>query len=157
VLLKMPVLGDVLSWAAESKPALLVDLATLTGACMVALGHYTVGAFGTEDAPVLEVLEAARAAGEPMWRLPLVEELRDGLKSEIADLKNVGERWGGAISAALFLREFVGESPWVHLDIAGPAMSPKERGYFAKGATGVGVRTLVELVRERIREHGTKG
>jgi leucyl aminopeptidase len=151
------VLGDVLDWACESKPSLLVDLATLTGACVVALGHYTTGAFGADDTTVWEVLEAAKSAGEPMWRMPFVEELRDGLKSEIADLKNVGERWGGAVTAALFLREFVGETPWVHLDIAGPAMSGKERGYFAKGATGVGVRTLVDLVRDRIRDDELKG
>ncbi|MBI5549725.1 MAG: leucyl aminopeptidase [Deltaproteobacteria bacterium] len=143
------VLGDVLTWANELEPAVMVDLATLTGACMVALGHNLTGVFGADDAAVWEVLEAAKSAGEDMWRLPISEHQRDSLKSEIADMKNTGERWGGAISAALFLKEYVGETPWVHLDIAGPATSPKERGYLAKGATGVGVRTLTELVRAR--------
>jgi leucyl aminopeptidase len=145
------VLGDMLTYAAELKPAAIVDLATLTGACVVALGNHIAGAFGNEDAVVWEVLEAARAAGEEMWRLPMLELQKDTLKSEVADLKNTGERWGGAINAALFLREFVGETPWVHLDIAGPSMSSKERGYFGKGATGIGVRTLVEMVRSRAK------
>jgi leucyl aminopeptidase len=81
--------------------------------------------------------------------MPVAEQQKDALRSEVADMKNSGERWGGAINAALFLKEFVGETPWVHLDIAGPSTSPKERGYFNKGATGVGVRTLVEFVRQR--------
>jgi leucyl aminopeptidase len=142
------VLGDVLAWAVETlAPAAIVDVATLTGACVVALGNYTVGAFGPEGRAIEAVLEAARASGEDVWRLPMVEAVRDTLKSDVADMKNTGERWGGAISAALFLREFVGETPWAHLDIAGPAHSSKERGYVSKGGTGVGVRTLVELVR----------
>ncbi len=84
-----------------------------------------------------------------MWRLPVTELQKDALRSEVADMKNSGERWGGAINAALFLKEFVGDTPWVHLDIAGPSVSPKERGYLGKGGTGVGVRTLVEYVRRR--------
>ncbi|HET9450267.1 MAG TPA: leucyl aminopeptidase [Aggregicoccus sp.] len=146
------VLGDILSWAAEHKPAQLVDLATLTGACMVALGHYIVGAFGDDEETMEAVLGAAWSAGEELWRMPIHELQKDALRSEIADMKNSGERWGGAINAAHFLREFVGETPWVHLDIAGPSQSPKERGYHGKGATGVGVRTLVELVRRRTAE-----
>lgn len=146
------ILGDVLAYAAEQKPALLVDLATLTGACMVALGHYIAGAFGDDDQSVWSVLEAARSAGEELWRLPLTELNRDVLKSDVADMKNSGERWGGAINGALFLKEFVGETPWVHMDIAGPSQSPKERGYYGRGATGYGVRTLVELVRRRAAE-----
>ena len=81
--------------------------------------------------------------------MPVTELQKDALRSEVADMKNSGERWGGAINAALFLKEFVGDTPWVHLDIAGPSQSPKERGYLSKGATGVGVRTLVEFVRQR--------
>ena len=146
------VLGDVLTLASERKPAVMIDLATLTGACMVALGHYIVGVFGEDDAAVEGVLEAARSAGEEMWRMPLFELQKDALRSEVADMKNTGERWGGAINAAIFLREFVGGVPWVHLDIAGPSQSPKERGYFAKGATGVGVRTLVEFIRRRAEQ-----
>lgn len=143
------VLGDVLSWAAEHKPAALIDLATLTGACVVALGNYVTGAFGDDEPLMTDVLDAARSAGEELWRLPIHELQKDALRSDIADMKNAGERWGGAISAAVFLSEFVGQTPWVHLDIAGPSVSPKERGYFGKGATGVGVRTLVELIRKR--------
>ncbi|MBK9518433.1 MAG: leucyl aminopeptidase [Anaeromyxobacter sp.] len=142
------VLGDVLAWSAATwKPAALVDVATLTGACMVALGMTTAGLMGP-DGPVVEgLLAAARRAGEEAWRLPLTESLADNLKSERADLKNAGDRMGGAMSAALFLQKFVGKAPWAHLDIAGPSHAPKERGYVAAGGTGYAVRTLVEFVR----------
>ncbi len=143
------VLGDILAYANELKPAVIIDLATLTGACIVALGHYTTGAFGVDDQLFYDVSEAARMAGEDLWRLPVSEFQRDVIKSEIADMKNAGDRAGGASSAALFLKEFIGETPWLHLDIAGPSQSPKERGYFNKGATGVGVRTLVEFIARR--------
>jgi leucyl aminopeptidase len=143
------VLGDVLAWACEEKPFGVIDLATLTGACVVALGHWTTGAFGPDSELMTGLLEAARQSGEDFWRLPLTEWVKDSLSSDIADLKNCGERWGGAISAALFLREFVGDVPWVHLDIAGPSFSSKERGYIPKGGTGVAVRTLVEYVKNR--------
>ncbi len=142
------VLGDVLAWAAETwKPAAMIDVATLTGACMVALGWTTAGVMGP-DGPVVEgVLSAARRAGEEAWRLPLVESLAENLKSDRADMKNAGDRMGGAMSAALFLQKFTGGTPWAHLDIAGPSHSPKERGYVATGGTGYAVRTLVEFVR----------
>ena len=142
------VLGDVLAWAARTfEPAAMVDVATLTGACMVALGLTTAGLLGP-DGPVADaVLAAARSAGEEVWRLPLVESLKEQLKSDRADLKNTGERFGGAISAAHFLHAFAKDAPWAHLDIAGPSHAPKERGYVAKGGTGFGIRTLVELVR----------
>jgi leucyl aminopeptidase len=147
------VLGDVLAWGVETlKPAVLVDLATLTGACIVALGMTTTGAFGPDGPAMDAVLAAAHAAGEDTWRLPLTESVKEELKSEVADLKNAGTRMGGSISAAHFLKEFVGDAPWVHLDIAGPSSTTKERGYIAKGGTGVGVRTLVELVRARAAE-----
>ncbi len=145
------VLGDILTYANELKPAALIDLATLTGACIVALGNHIAGAFTPDDQLFYDVSESARDAGEELWRLPLSEFLRDVLKSEVADLKNAGDRAGGSISAALFLKEFVGETPWIHLDIAGPSQSPKERGYFNKGATGYGVRTLVEFIARRTR------
>lgn len=141
------VLGDVLTYACEKKPRGVVDIATLTGACIVALGHYTVGTFGADEDFVEEVLVAAHASGEDFWRMPLVPDVRENLRSDIADMKNAGTRWGGAISAAQFLQEFVGDTPWVHLDIAGPSTSDKDRGYVSKGGTGVAVRTLVELVR----------
>ncbi len=143
------VLGDVLAYAAERQPAAMVDVATLTGACVVALGQHVVGLWSTSDALADEVMQASRRAGETLWRMPLVELQKESLRSEIADMKNTGERPGAAIAAALFLREFVGAVPWVHLDIAGPSISSKERGYFVKGATGVTVRTLVELIRGR--------
>jgi leucyl aminopeptidase len=147
------VLGDVLAWGVETlKPAVLVDLATLTGACIVALGMTTVGAFGPDGPAMDAVLGASRASGEDTWRLPLTDSVKEELKSDVADLKNAGTRLGGSISAALFLKEFVGDAPWVHLDIAGPSSTTKEHGYIAKGGTGVGVRTLVELVRARIGE-----
>ena len=142
------VLGDVLSWAAETlKPAAMVDVATLTGACMVALGPTTAGLLGP-DGPVVEgVLSAARAAGEDVWRLPLTEGLEEQLKSDRADLRNTGDRLGGAITAAHFLHAFAGDTPWAHLDIAGPSHATKEAGYVAKGGTGFALRTLVEFVR----------
>jgi leucyl aminopeptidase len=147
------VLGDVLAWGAETlKPALLVDLATLTGACMVALGQTTAGALGPDGPAMDAVLSGARSAGEDVWRLPLTDSVKEELKSDVADLKNAGSRLGGAISGALFLKEFVGDVPWVHLDIAGPSNAAKERGYVAKGGTGMGVRTLVEMVRTRANE-----
>jgi leucyl aminopeptidase len=142
------VLGDVLAWAARTwKPAAMVDVATLTGACMVALGPTTAGVMGP-DGPVVEgVLAAARRAGEDAWRLPLVEALKEQLKSDRADLKNAGDRLGGAMSAALFLQKFVGETPWTHIDIAGPSHAAREKGHVAAGGTGAAVRTLVEFVR----------
>jgi leucyl aminopeptidase len=142
------VLGDVIAWAAKRwKPALMVDVATLTGACMVALGMTTAGLLGPDGPAVEAVLAAARASGEDVWRLPLVEALKEQLESSRADLKNTGERFGGAISAGHFLHAFAKDAPWAHLDIAGPSHAPKERGYVAKGGTGFGIRTLVELVR----------
>lgn len=142
------VLGDVLSYAVDqSKPRCVIDLATLTGACIVALGMHTVGTWSNDDEWADRVLDAAKRAGESFWHMPFLEEVKENLKSPVADMKNSGPRWGGSISAALFLQEFVGDSPWVHLDIAGPSTSDKEAHYLSKGGTGVGVRTLVDLVR----------
>jgi len=142
------VLGDVLTYAVEqSQPRAVIDLATLTGACIVALGMYTVGTWSNEDEWANKVVDASKTAGESFWHMPLIEDVKDNLKSPIADMKNSGARWGGAISAALFLREFIGETPWVHLDIAGPSTTDKDGGYQVKGGTGVGIRTLVDLVR----------
>lgn len=146
------VLGDVLAYANELKPAAIIDLATLTGACIVALGPWVAGAFGEDDQLMWSVLEAARASGEEVWRLPLTDTLKDVLKSEVADMKNAGDRNGGSITAAHFLKEFVGDTPWVHLDIAGPSNVSKEKGYMSRGGTGFGVRTLVEYVRRRTAE-----
>ncbi|MEE8497302.1 MAG: leucyl aminopeptidase [Acidimicrobiia bacterium] len=140
------VLADGLALAAEQSPDLVIDLATLTGACMVALGTKIGGLFGTDDA-VAMVSEAAEAAGERMWHLPLPEDYRKQIDSDVADMKNTGERYGGAITAALLLQEFAGDGPWAHLDIAGPARAPETDGYAVKGGTGFGVRTIVELAR----------
>jgi leucyl aminopeptidase len=122
-----------------------VDAATLTGAVVVALGHVNIGAFSNNDRLVERLLDAARAAGEKTWRLPLDEDYKEQLKSAFADMANVGGRPGGAITAALFLREFAGETPWVHLDIAGTAWLDDAKPYASKGPTGVGVRTFVNL------------
>ncbi|HEX5630442.1 MAG TPA: leucyl aminopeptidase [Acidimicrobiia bacterium] len=140
------ILADGLSLAAEMKPDLIVDLATLTGAISVALGEKIAGLFGTDGATET-VAVAAQAAGERVWRMPLPSDYRKNIDSEVADMKNTGTKYGGAISAALLLKEFVGDVPWAHLDIAGPARSTEAEHYVAKGGTGFGVRTLVELAR----------
>jgi leucyl aminopeptidase len=141
------ILADALSLASEEKPAAVIDLATLTGACMVALGDKIAGLMGNDDEWVTEVKAAADRAGEPVWHLPLPSEYRKQLESEVADMKNIGGSYGGALTAGLFLQEFVDGAPWVHLDIAGPARANADDGYLTKGGTGFGVRTLVELAR----------
>jgi leucyl aminopeptidase len=145
------VLADVLAWAAEHKPSAIVDLATLTGAILVALGPWISGLFSNDDALAAELQSAAATAGESIWRMPLPPEMEEMIKSPIADLKNIGGRFGGSISAALFLQHFVGKIPWAHLDIAGPSSLDKEKGYNSRGGTGAGVRLLAELVRSRIQ------
>jgi len=143
------IVGDLLCMAAENKPQAIVDLATLTGACMVALGKFTAGLFCNNETLAAQVERAAKQAGEPLWRLPLCELLREGLKSDVADLKNTSDSYyGGAINGALFLREFVKETPWAHLDIAGPSRSPHASWGMHKGATGFGMRSLVALLKE---------
>ncbi len=143
------VLADVLAVAVDRGAAKIVDLATLTGACVVALGNEVAGAM-TNDQPWCDaVLAAARRCGEPLWQLPMFADVYDELiKGEVADIKNVGEgRWGGAITAAKFLEQFVGKTPWVHLDIAGPAFREKAKPWSDAGASGQFVRTLVDLAR----------
>jgi leucyl aminopeptidase len=139
------ILADALSYAQKLGLSPLIDLATLTGACRVALGTLYSGLFGNDQDLVDKVLRAAERTGERMWQMPMPEEYKEQIKSEIANVKNTGNRYGGAITAALFLSEFVDNTPWVHIDIAGTASSNKESGYTVKGATGVGVRTLAEL------------
>lgn len=137
------VLADALSLAVEAGAEAIVDLATLTGACVVALGGRIAGLFTNDQALGQAIEAAAREVGEPVWPLPLPEEYRAHIESEVADMKNIGkEGQAGAIAAALLLANFVGEVPWVHLDIAGPARSDEDRGLVAKGGTGFGVRTL---------------
>jgi len=139
------ILADALEYARRQGCTHLVDAATLTGAIVVALGHLNVGLFANNDAMRDRVLQAAKAEGERMWAMPLEDDYKDYLKSAFADLANVGGRWGGAITAAIFLKEFAGDTPWVHLDIAGTAWLDDAKSYAAKGPTGVAVRTLVRL------------
>jgi leucyl aminopeptidase len=140
------VLADSLAFLAEKKPRVIIDTATLTGACMIALGTDLWGAMGNDRDLIRDVLAAGDAAGEPGWELPMHEPYRKLIDSDIADIKNIGKRYGGAITAAMFLREFVGDVPWVHLDIAGPAFSERQGDYWPKGATGSPVRALVRYV-----------
>ena len=139
------ILADALTYAQRLGCTHLVDAATLTGAIVVALGHVNMGAFGTDDRLVERVLEAARAAGEKTWRMPLDDDYKEQLKSTFADMANVGGRPGGSITAALFLSEFAEKTPWVHLDIAGTAWLDEAKPYMSKGPVGVGVRTFVSL------------
>ncbi len=139
------VLADVLAYAVDRGCNHMIDLATLTGACVVALGEEVTGAFTNDQPWCDELLAAARSAGEDVWQLPMLDSFADQLKSDVADCKNVGTRWGGAITAAKFLEKFVGTTPWTHLDIAGPSFASSGNASREGGGTGVMVRTLVEL------------
>jgi leucyl aminopeptidase len=145
------VLADVLVYAKRFSPAAVIDAATLTGACVIALGHTATGVMGNDDTMVQEVLNAGKRSGEPGWSLPMFEEYKDLIKSDVADIKNSGGRPAGTISAAMFLREFAEGYPWVHLDIAGTAYSESDLGTTPRGPTGVPVGTFVEFVRGRTR------
>jgi len=140
------VLADALSYAKKHGARKMVDAATLTGACLIALGDICTGAFGNNQELMDRIIAAGNEAGELVWQMPMFDEYGEQNKSDVADVKNVGGRLAGAITAAKFLAEFVDDTPWVHLDIAGTSLTDKERGYQIKGATGVPVRTLVNLV-----------
>ncbi|MEZ5143821.1 MAG: M17 family metallopeptidase, partial [Acidimicrobiales bacterium] len=142
------ILGDALALASERKPDAIIDLATLTGAAIVALGDDIAGLMGNDDAFLARVQAAADQAGERVWPLPLPDDYRKLLDSEVADLKNIGPPGkAGSVLAGLFLREFVGEGiPWAHLDIAGPSWTDKTTGESTKGATGYGVRLLLGVL-----------
>jgi leucyl aminopeptidase len=146
------ILADALSWAARYKPGVVIDLATLTGAVVVALGHVATGMLGTAT----EAKEQLRVAGERtyerVWELPLFEEYEKLIKSDIADVKNVGGRWAGAITGAMFLKYFVGSMPWVHLDIAGTAILEEAGPYAPRGGSGVGVRLLTDFLRHHHKQ-----
>lgn len=143
-------LGDAIGYTrSKIKPDEMFDFATLTGACMVALGPHTAGVMSDHEDLVADWLEAASNAGEHMWRLPLTPRLKDQLKSNIADMRNTGERWGGAITAGLFLKHFVKDTPWVHIDLAGPASTNREHGATIRGGTGFAVATILEYLSPR--------
>jgi leucyl aminopeptidase len=146
------ILADALSYAAEGKPARMLDLATLTGACIVALGLKIAGLFSNDEDFCRELLAACGKTGERAWRLPLDDDFKELLKSNVADLKNVGGRWGGAVTAAKFLEQFVGSVPWVHLDIAGPSWNDSDGGGRDAGGTGCFVRALVEYIETTVGE-----
>jgi leucyl aminopeptidase len=143
------ILSDALAYLKRYKPVAALDAATLTGAVVVALGYAATGIMGNDDALVAEVREAGERAGERCWPLPLWNDYRDLLKSDIADMKNSGGRAAGTIAGGWFLREFVDGFPWVHLDIAGTAYTETEVPYQSKGPTAVGVRLFTELLLKR--------
>ncbi len=147
------VLADALGYATSFDPQAIVDMATLTGACMVALGKKTTGMMGTGEGLMEKLKEAGRKTGDYVWPLPLFDDYEDQIKSEVADVKNIGGKYGGAITAALLLKKFVKDVPWVHLDIAGTvwtdgAPDALKREYHPKGPTGVGVRLLIQMLRD---------
>lgn len=147
------VLADVLDYAVSRGADYIVDLATLTGACVVALGEDVVGAMSNNQSWCGDVLTAARTAGEDIWQLPMFEQYAKLIESDVADIKNVGGRWGGAITAAKFLERFVHDKPWVHLDIAGPAFASSDKPHREGGGTGCMVPTLLELARNFSTTH----
>ncbi len=140
------VLSDALSYAVELKVDEIIDLATLTGACMVGLGSYTAGVMGNNQKLIDKIRKASDLVGEKTWQLPMDDELRAEISSNVADIKNAGSRMGGAITAAMFLENFVGDVPWVHIDIAGPAFMEKQSEWVPKGGTGFGVRTIIKYL-----------
>jgi len=151
------ILCDALAYARRYRPACVIDIATLTGAIVVALGHTAAGVMGTDDELVEEVRRAADRAGERVWPLPLWDEYRELMKSDIADVKNAGGRPAGSISAGWFLREFVDGFPWAHLDIAGTAYTERDEPTRVKGPTGMGVRLFSEFVLNRSTQGAASG
>jgi leucyl aminopeptidase len=142
------ILADALWYARRYEPAAIIDVATLTGACIIALGDLVMGMMGTDERLKKALKAAAERSGEKLWELPLWREYEESLKSDVADMKNVGGRPGGAITAGSFLSRFVAaDCPWVHLDIAGPSWLKKDRPYIPKGASGAGVRLLVDALK----------
>jgi leucyl aminopeptidase len=143
------ILADALSWAQRYKPAAVLDAATLTGAVVVALGNHAVGLMGNNEALVEEIRAAGERVGTRCWTLPLWSEYRELIDSPVADMKNSGGRQAGTITAGWFLREFAGDSPWAHLDVAGTAWREDCAPYLRKGPTGVPTRIFIEWVRAR--------
>jgi len=143
------VLADGLAYATRLNPQCIIDIATLTGACIVALGQFAIGMLGNDDALKADLRKAGEQAGERVWEMPLWEEYFEQLKSDVADMRNIGGRGGGMITAGMFLSKFVGDCPWVHLDIASTDWSSSERPYISKGPTAIGTRLLVQLLINR--------
>ncbi|MCE3223570.1 MAG: pepA [Nitrospira sp.] len=143
------ILSDGLTYATRFKPAVLIDIATLTGACVVALGQFAIGMFGNDEQAMEQMRKAGLRAGERVWEMPLWEEYFEQLRSDVADMRNIGGRGGGMITAALFLSKFVGDCPWIHLDIASTDWSERERAYLPKGPTGIGTRLLIQFLIDR--------
>jgi leucyl aminopeptidase len=147
------ILADALSYGIKRyKPDFVVDLATLTGAVIVSLGHHHTGLMSNNDHLAEKLTESGRICGEPLWRLPLGEEYSKQIESEVADIKNVGGKEGGSITAAAYLEKFVGDTPWAHLDIAGTAWDFTKKSYIPKGPSGTGVRTLIDFIRRCKKE-----
>ncbi len=141
------ILADAIHLAEKDRSSVIIDLATLTGACMVALGTEYAGLFSNDDKLAARLLAAGDSAGEHLWRMPLVKEYKEWIKSPIADIKNIGKSSGGAITGALFLEEFIDKAEWAHLDIAGPAFTDADRGHIRRGGVGFGARTLINYLR----------
>jgi leucyl aminopeptidase len=150
------ILADALAYLAEKKPRAIIDSATLTGAAMIALGDEMYAVIGSDGELVSQLLEAGRREGEPGWELPLWTDYRKHIESTVADVKNIGQRWGGAITAALFLKEFVGDVPWAHLDVAGTAFSERQTDSWPRGATGSPTRTLIRYIESQAASGGTR-
>jgi leucyl aminopeptidase len=144
-------LADAMVYGSRLEPDFMIDFATLTGACMVALGPKIAGVMAKDDALAEDWLAASTRSGESMWRLPLPDDLKEQLKSKFADMKNTGERWGGALTAGLFLSEFTEGRRWLHVDIAGPAMASKAYGVTTPGGTGFPVATIIEFLSGDVR------
>ena len=140
------ILADGLAYATRLKPKVIIDIATLTGACVVALGKFAIGMFGSHTSLKDQIKQAGEVAGERVWEMPLWQEYFEQLKSDVADMRNIGGRGGGMITAALFLSKFVGDYPWIHLDIASTDWSDGERAYISKGPTGIGTRLLLQYL-----------
>ncbi len=140
------ILADALTYAERYDPEAIIDIATLTGACIIALGHHATGLMGNSEGLKRRLIRAGEETGERLWELPLWEPYREQIKSDVADVKNVGGREAGTITAAAFLEKFAGKYHWAHLDIAGTAWEKKGKSYIPKGATGVGVRLLTRFL-----------
>ncbi len=151
------ILADGLAYAARYKPAAIIDVATLTGACAVALGQFAIGMMGNDDSLKQRIQQAGLRAGERVWEMPLWDEYFEQLKSDVADMRNIGGRGGGMITAAVFLSKFVGDCPWVHLDIASTDWSERERPYIPKGPTGIGTRLLLQYLIDQVASPHQKG